>query len=418
VSRGTFYGYTAAALLGIAAEIYLLRLALNRMDGLLATFLMAVSVLVILWAVLWRAGVLPAIIESWGFITRRQILLTFLLGCAYAAFRVIVSINVKFAPFIFVGDQMKAFALLLTIVAVDRLTGKDPDRREAYALAVLLYAAVVLQVTTLAIRTIIRLLLGPLPSPVGGGFGLFLNNFFELLVVAGAITWVINDRRKARRERDGMHAAELSRIEAERQSVESDLQAMQARVEPHFLFNTLAHVKRAYVHNATQGAEVLDALIAYLRAAMPKMRDSSSTIGQELDLVRAYLEIVKVRLGDRLAFAIAPPGEDLANARMPAMLMLPLVDHAITSSVGEWHSAGSIDLRAAVVNDKIRLELSRTGTADAAETDERILAIRERLAAIYAGDASLVMRRAEPDLMQAVLEIPHERAAIVDPVTA
>ena len=75
-----------------------------------------------------------------------------------------------------------------------------------------------------------------------------------------------------------MHAAELSRIAAERESIEADLQAMQARVEPKFLFNTLTHVKQAYAQGGTQGAGLLDALIAYLRAAMPKMRDTSSTV--------------------------------------------------------------------------------------------------------------------------------------------
>ena len=135
---------------------------------------------------------------------------------------------------------------------------------------------------------------------------------------------------------------------------------------------------------------------------MPRMRDTSSTVGQELELVRAYLDIVHLRLADRLTFAIQPPDDGVPGARMPAMLVLPLVDHAIAHSVAEWHSAGSIRVRAAIVNQKIRFELSQTGVDDAAENDERILSIRERLAALYEGEASLVMQRLEPNGTEAI----------------
>ena len=414
-----FWGNATAILLAVAAELYANHvLSLFPDLGIILPGLMVgVPLLLGILAGLWAQGAMPTVMASWRSITRRQVVWTFLAGCAYHAYRTAVSINPMYASYIFVGDEIKTFGLLLSIVAADGLTGKNPDRREVYALAVLLYVTVALPLASTVIAHLIVTFENPLATPVGK-IGLHLNNFFELLMIAGTITWVINDHRRARRERDRMHAAELSRIEAERQSVESDLQAMQARVEPQFLFNTLVHVKRAYVQDAAKGAQVLDALIAYLRAAMPKMRDTSSTVGQEFDLVRAYLQIVKVRVADRLAFVVEPPGDGVAGARMPAMLMLPLVDHSVASSVGEWHSAGSLDLRATVTGDRVRFELFQTAPADAAESDERILAIRERLAAIYAGDASLVIGRAEPDRTEIVLEIPHERVEDPAPETA
>jgi LytS/YehU family sensor histidine kinase len=148
---------------------------------------------------------------------------------------------------------------------------------------------------------------------------------------------------------------------------------------------------------------------------MPKMRDTSSTVGQEFDLVRAYLEIVKVRLANRLTCVIESPHGDLAGARVPAMLMLPLVDHAVANSVGEWHSMGSIDLRAAIVDGKIQFQLSWAGSACFTE-DERIIAIRERLAAIYGGEASLIVQASGSNQTRAVLAIPHERAPVVERV--
>jgi Histidine kinase len=103
---------------------------------------------------------------------------------------------------------------------------------------------------------------------------------------------------------------------------------MQARVEPPFLFNTLAQVKRLYEMDATLAQRMLDDLVAYLRAAMPHMRDTSSTMKQEIELARAYLDIVKIRLGDRLAFDIQVP-EGAGDVRMPPMMLLPLIDHAV-----------------------------------------------------------------------------------------
>jgi hypothetical protein len=344
------------------------------------------------------------IVASWRGITRQQLLLTFLLGCALEVYRMVVSINIRYAAFIFVGDQIKVFGLLLAIVAADGLTGKDANRRGVYALAVLLGAATINPVSTAVIASLIWTFKDNSARPAASMAGGYLNTLFELLMIGGATAWVVNDRRRARRERDRMHVAELSRIEAERQSIESDLQAMQARVEPAFLFNTLAHVKRAYAHDTAQGARILDALIGYLRAAMPKMRETSSTVRQELDLVRAYLEIVQLRLGDRLTFAIESLDDDASNARMPAMLVLPLVDHAIANS-SEWQGTGSIRLRITIANERIRLALSVTGNV--AEDDERILAIRERLTALYAGDARLAMQRVQPNRIEAVLEIPH-----------
>jgi hypothetical protein len=345
------------------------------------------------------------IVASWREITRQQLLLTFLLGCGLEVYRMVVSINIRYAAFIFVGDQIKAFGLLLAIVAADGLTGKDADRRGVYALAVLLGAATLIPVSTTVIASLIWTFKDSSARPAASMVGGYLNTLFELLMIGGATAWVVNDRRRARRERDRMHAAELSRIEAERQSIESDLQAMQARVEPAFLFNTLAHVKRAYANDAWQGAQILDALIAYLRAAMPKMRETSSTVGQELDLVRAYLEIVQLRLGNRLTFAIEPPDDEVYHARMPAMLVLPLVDHAIAKSFGDWQAMGSIRVRVATANERIRLTLSQTGNVG--EDDERIVAIRERLMALYGADASVAMQRVQPNRTDAVLEIPY-----------
>lgn len=369
------------------------------------------------------ARLLQAVLASWREITREQIAMTFLLGCAFHVYRMVVSINIRYSIYIFVGDQIKAFILLLAIVAADRLTGKDPDRRGTYALAVLAGVAVAQPVAVLTIWALILLFVSP-SARLPGGWGYFLTWVLELLMVAGATVWVINDRRRARAQRDRMHAAELERIAAERRSIESDLQAMQARIEPRFLFNTLSQVKHLYARDAALGAQVLDALIAYLRAAMPKMRGTSSTVEQELGLVRAYLEIVQLRFGRELEHAIEAVDAEVAAARMPAMMLLPLVERAIGYAVADGHAVadgyaaldgramtgGSIRIRGMTANAKIRLEIIAMGGGEADEDDDGIAAMRERLAMLYGGEARLVTQRLDAGRHRTVIEIPRQEA--------
>jgi LytS/YehU family sensor histidine kinase len=99
-------------------------------------------------------------------------------------------------------------------------------------------------------------------------------------------------------------AFQLERSELERKALDARLRLLQAQVEPHFLFNTLANVREMVVQGLPQAATVLDSLIAYLRAAVPRLHEPATTLGQELDLVRAYLELMQIRMPDRLQFTI------------------------------------------------------------------------------------------------------------------
>ncbi|MEO8751101.1 MAG: histidine kinase [Casimicrobiaceae bacterium] len=349
-----------------------------------------------------------AVFAAWRTITREQVVTTFLLGCGMFIYRVVVTINIGMAPFIFIADQLKAFALLLAIVVADHVTGKNPDRRGPYVLAVVVSTAVAVPITIIIIATVVSHVFGPEVRPPGG-IGFALNIYFEFLMVGGAAIWIINDRRRAEQARARMHEAELERIAAERQSIESDLQAMQARIEPQFLLNTLAQVKRSYARDSASGEKLLDALIAYLRTAMPKMRNISSNVKDELELVRAYLAIAKLRMGERLGFTIEPVSGQVAAARMPAMILLPLIDHAI-DPLSEWHATSSFRARVYIAEEKIRVEILVTGADLVAKSeDDRIAAVRGRLAALYGDQAVLQVLQPGVDQTESVLVIPHEQ---------
>lgn len=357
-----------------------------------------------------RPGESPrAVFDAWRGITRAQVKGAFLFGCALFAYHFTVFSNWIFTraepPIIevvrgFFLEQLGAFILMLVLVATDRITGGDSRRRAAYAVGVVVSAA---------LYALLQALAEAGPTFVWIEFaksGLYM--FFDWLVLAGVATFIYTDRRRARAAQARMRAAEIERAHAAKRTLESRLQAMQARVEPQFLFNTLAQVRELYRASAALGERMLEELIAYLRAAMPRMRDTSSTVGQEIDLVRAYLGIVSLRLGERLAFDIERPGI-AADARMPPMMLLPLVDHAIAHGFADPQSTGSIRIRTGIANQKVRLEIADSGVGYLpGSEDHGIAGIRERLSALYGSDASLVLRRREASATEAVLEIRYE----------
>jgi signal transduction histidine kinase len=353
------------------------------------------------------------VLAAWRDISKQQLWTTFLLGCAlFSYYSLVLDPAEGLDWFLRLAMVMAAaFAMLLAVAVADRATGRDPDRRGIYAVAVVT-GALLGGVLEAPVLVWLETLLLPAVTVVPR-IGAALHLGLELAMLGGGIVWIVNDRRRAQRARERRHAAELDRIAAERRSIESDLQAMQARVEPQFLFNTLAQVRALYREDAARGERMLDELIAYLRAAMPKMRDTVSTLGQELEFVRAYLAIVKLRLGDRLDFSIeASPGD--ADARMPPMMLLPLVDHAVAHGIAESRAGGAIRIRSAVRGRTVRLEIddSGAGLLPGAE-GEGVAAIRQRLSSLYGGAAGLAFRRGDDDTTTAVLQFPLEGAGPV-----
>ena len=109
-------------------------------------------------------------------------------------------------------------------------------------------------------------------------------------------------------------AFDLQRSEYERNALDARLRLLQAQVEPHFLFNTLANVRELVDAGSPQASAVLGSLIAYLRAAVPRLHGIGDHAGQEIELVRAYLEVMHMRMPDRLQFSLHADEAALARA--------------------------------------------------------------------------------------------------------
>ena len=318
---------------------------------------------------------------------------------------------------VLIADQIRAFCLMAAIVIADRAVDEGARRRPAYVLAAVvgcLTGFVMSEPFNWAWR--IYVLPDRWPADWSWLHGTPAHFYWPIfwltlwLPAGGAVVFLYADRRAARRTAQLLQTAELDRIRRSRIALESRLQAMQARVEPQFLFNTLGQVERLYERDPPLAARMMDDLIAYLRAAMPLMRDTSSTVAQEIELARAYLDIVRLRLGEHLAVRIEVPPE-AAPMRMPPMMLLPLIDHAVVRGLDPSTATGTLSVRAAVDAGRLRLTIADGGARFVPEADgDGIAALRARLEALYRGEATLDLRRGG-EAMVAVLDLPIQQRA-------
>jgi LytS/YehU family sensor histidine kinase len=194
---------------------------------------------------------------------------------------------------------------------------------------------------------------------------------------------------------------------------------MQAQVEPHFLFNTLASVQYLTETNPAEANRLLGHLIEYLRAALPHLRASSTTLRKEVGLAEAYLNILRMRMGPRLAFTIDVP-DDVAMHPFPPNLLISLVENAIKHGIEPTASGGMIAVRARREGKMLFITVEDTGRG-LANTSRGggvgLANIRERLAALYGTQAQFSLERGVPAGARATLAIPLE-ADIAEPLPA
>jgi LytS/YehU family sensor histidine kinase len=208
----------------------------------------------------------------------------------------------------------------------------------------------------------------------------------------------------ARRDR-ALRRLQMEQTRVMRATYEARLTALQARVEPRFLFETLSDVERIYEHDPGLGAQVMDELIVYLRAALPTIDDTSSSLEIELVLVRNWLDIMCVRSGDHLTFAITE--EAPRDARLPPMLLLPLVQHACEDGADRTRG---VFVETARAGARIRITVIGPASAFApSKPSAAVDAVRDRVDTLYGDTGSLVLQPVLHDRSQAILDIPYER---------
>ncbi|RZU03112.1 sensor histidine kinase YesM [Rivibacter subsaxonicus] len=241
------------------------------------------------------------------------------------------------------------------------------------------------------------------------GSGLFLG----LVLTLGALV-----REREAQARTQALRFQLERETLERQALDTQLRLMHAQIEPHFLFNTLANVQALVETGSPRAAPVLQSLIDYLRAAVPRLRESRGTLEAEMALVRAYLQLMELRMPDRLGSAIRLPAS-LAALHFPPMALLTLVENAVRHGIDPSESGGRIEVGASAKDDGgvcIWVEDSGVGLDETAPAGFGLTNLRERLAAFYGPSARLELGTgADGHGLRAEIHLP---AALVQSATA
>jgi hypothetical protein len=208
--------------------------------------------------------------------------------------------------------------------------------------------------------------------------------------------------------RDQAESFALARSELERQALDARLRLLQAQIEPHFLFNTLANVQALVDVRSPQASNVLRSLVAYLRAAIPRLQAPEPTIERELQLVRAYLELMHMRIPDRLRYVI--DADDLALLqRCPPATLLTLVENAVRHGIDPSEDGGEVSVEVRVRDGRCQAIVRDTGVGLCGGTEGSgtgLLALRQRLQLYFEGDARLDVREAELGGVHAEVEFP------------
>ena len=242
------------------------------------------------------------------------------------------------------------------------------------------------------------------------GFGMFTVT--SLLISPWMAVAALIGQINGKAQRQAL-AFELERSELERKAVDARLRLLQAQVEPHFLFNTLANIRELVDSGSAQASAVLGSLIAYLRAAVPRLQESATTLRQEVELVRAYLDVMHMRMPDRLQFELHVDHID-PLVPFPPMALLTLVENAVRHGIDPSESGGRIEVRIVDEDGRCRVQVIDSGVGLGRSSESLgtgLSTLRERLQLIYGGDAHVWLIPLAPHGACAELEFPLRRGA-------
>jgi sensor histidine kinase YesM len=301
-----------------------------------------------------------------------------------------------------------ALLLLLAFVAVQRLPQSRLPRWLPRWVLTLVAMAVAAPLATLLMYLF----------SVRGDVNAFFGNHARLagfVVITGTalvLGMLIALSAQLRQREAEAHALQLrfdlERSQLERQALDAQLSLLQAQVQPHFLFNTLANVQALVESGSPRAAEVLGSLIAYLRAAVPRLQGGPSSLADELGLVRAYLALMQMRMPDRLQFTVTVDDALLAR-RVPALALLTLVENAVRHGIDPSEQGGVIEVGAAPSADagmRLWVRDSGVGMNPHSHSGTGLSNLRARLTAMHGAAASLQFSEVSPHGVHAEIRLP------------
>jgi hypothetical protein len=227
------------------------------------------------------------------------------------------------------------------------------------------------------------------------------TNLENIEAISRAITRRVAEIRKG-------EEARVRESTTEKELTVAKLSLLHAQVEPHFLYNTLASAQVLTRTDPARADRMLGHLIAYLRRSLPSAEDSISSLGEELERARAYLEILRIRMGERLALQIQVP-DTLKSVPLPAMMLQTLVENAIKHGLEPLPSGGCVWIIAREDGDRVAVTVADDGrgfSEDGGGTGIGLKNVRERLRLVYGDAASFTIVANFPKGVAATITVP------------
>jgi hypothetical protein len=200
----------------------------------------------------------------------------------------------------------------------------------------------------------------------------------------------------------------IKRLEVEKSVIEAELKLLQSQMEPHFLFNTLANIRSLIDSDPRKAGEMLETFVAFLRTSLRAGRERTVPLAQELDVVKSYLDLYAMRMGERLRYRIDLP-EALRGVLIPPLLIQPLVENAVKHGLEPSIDGGEVTVAAERAGDTIRVQVIDSGVGIRETTGGSGIGldnVRRRLAIMYGDAGRLVIEENDPSGVKVVIEIP------------
>lgn len=296
-------------------------------------------------------------------------------------------------------------ALLAWVAAVDGAPGSGRERnvRVAWAVVIAAVLAACIAVPLMHGLEIDKLwweISGKTKPPPALAM-VVLGNSIQFIAWSGLFVAAAEVVQRRALTNEAIRATQRDQAALARDVLESRLAAMQAQVEPQFLFDTLVDIERLYQRDLNGAASNLDRLITYLRVALPRLREAGSTIAAEFELVQAYLDVVR-SLNGAPTFTVSLP-DDCRDTRFYPMLLLPLVQRAVRNGDSKVPASVRVAVERTAREIVIVLRIAAPGGCT---EDREILHVRERLAGLYGNRATLECSELHGDTTQLTMRVP------------
>ena len=341
-------------------------------------------------------GNAPQIVFDWPVI-RRELVFACLVCSLTGAVMVLLAGSVEWQGFMLAANLNALLAIGSIAAGIRWMNLSLPQARYLFLLAPVLLASL----GSLAAFWL------PTDTPLSGTSQLWLTGISMVLNLL--LGMMLYSRAHGRSLAAAWQTEQLHNAEQRQQLLAAELKMLQAQIEPHFLFNTLANLRTLITLDPPTALTLFDHTNEYLRATLARARNDHSSVGDEFATLHHYLAIMQMRMGERLSFSIECPAE-LAQLPLPPLLVQPLVENAIKHGIEPSINGGSVTLSACAVGTLLLIRVADTGLGanggGSHKSSVGLANVRERLHALFGLNAGLVLTSNQPRGMIATLTLP------------